>query len=131
MSRVYRIQDRAGRGPWRPGLSRLWSDPYLQPGMENLLPWGAEFGDDLLERRGLPGEHYGCAVRKLHDLARWLSPTECRRLQALGFNPVSIRPDRILAESTNQLVIACRAPLARAARIEAWDDIHRITGAAA
>jgi hypothetical protein len=67
-------------------------------------------------------------VRKLRDLTRWLSEAECRRLQALGFNPVSIRPDRILAESTNQLVIACRQPLARAARLVPWAEIYSPMG---
>jgi hypothetical protein len=54
MTRVYRVQDGSGRGPWLPGLSRLWSDPTLRPGMENLPPWGVEFGWDLLTHAACP-----------------------------------------------------------------------------
>ena len=117
MTRVYRIQDKDGRGPWRPGLTRVWSDPEFGPGVENLLPWGVEFGLDLLARRGLPGEYYGCAVRKPAELRRWVSATERSRLAALGFSVVSVKADRILAESKNQIVFASRLPLARAAII--------------
>src|SRR4051812_11711426 len=111
MSRVYRIQDREGRGPWRPNLSRRWLDAEPAPGVEILLPWHVEFGYDLLKLRGLPGEHYGCAVRKPRDIARWVSKTEREKLSALRFNLVSIHPDRILAESANQIVFASRTPL--------------------
>lgn len=123
MSRVYRIQDREGRGPWRPGFSQVWSNPDPPPDYEALLPWGEEFGWNLLERRGLPGEHYGCAVRKLRDLGKWVLADECQRLDKLGFKIVSIRPDRILAESKHQLVIACRRPLAQVATPVPWDTI--------
>ena len=124
MARVYRIQDRLGRGPWQPGFSHLWSDPDLPEGWEDLKPWGEEFGFDLLQRRGLPGEHYGCAVRRLRDLTRWVSASECRRLQEFGFSIVSIRPDRILAESKVQLVFACKQPLARAGTIMTWEEMN-------
>jgi hypothetical protein len=79
-----------------------------------------EFGADLIERRGLPGEHYGSAVLKRHGLDRWFSRAEQIRLAALGFHVVSIKADRILAESKNQVVFASRLPLARAALILPW-----------
>lgn len=123
MTRVYRVQDREGRGPWRPGFSRVWADEDFGPGCEDLPSWLVEFGPDLLARRGLPGEHYGCAVRKPKDLRRWLSDAERMRLAALGFSLVVVKADRILAESKNQLVIASRVPLARAV-ILPWDMIR-------
>jgi hypothetical protein len=84
--------------------------------MVALPTWQEEFGGDLIERRGLPGEHYGSAVRSVKDLARWFSEAEQERLRALGFRVVSIGPVRILAESKNQVVFASRVPLATAAR---------------
>jgi hypothetical protein len=80
-----------------------------------------EFGPDLIERRGLPGEYYGSAVRALRDLCKWFSPEEQRRLSEFGFSRVSIGPVRLLAESKNQVVFACRTPLARAAIILPWE----------
>lgn len=95
MTRVYRIQDADGRGPWRPGFSVKWCDPNFGPGVEDLPPYFVEFGHDLLKRRGLPGEHYGCAVRKPQDLCRWVSATERAKLATLGFNIVSLKPDPV------------------------------------
>lgn len=115
MTRVYRIQDAEGRGPFRPGFSRKWSDGYFASGMQALPTWQEEFGADLIARRGLPGEHYGSAVRKVKDLGRWFSAAEQERLRAMGFRVVSIGRVRILAESKNQVVFASRVPLARAA----------------
>jgi len=122
MARVYRVQDFDGRGPFRPGFSHQWSD---MTGPPQLLPWMQEFGADLIARRGLPGEFYGCAVRSLKGVDRWFTPSEQQRLAALGFSLVSIKPDRILAESTNQLVFACRQPLSRAAVTVPWPHESR------
>lgn len=116
MTRVYRVQDRDGRGPWRPGLSHKWADKDFAPGQQAMPTWHAEFGEDVIERRGLPGEHYGSAVRSIKDLSKWFSDAELERLRALGFQVVSIGPVRILAESKNQVVFASRVPLAKAAR---------------
>ena len=118
--RVYRIQDREGRGPFRPGFSHVWADKDFAPGQEELPPWPIEFGADLIERRGLPGEHYGSAVLKRRALDRWFSQAEQLRLAALGFHVVSIKADRILAESKNQVVFASRLPFAQAAIILPW-----------
>jgi hypothetical protein len=123
MTRVYRIQGADGRGPWRPGFSVKWCDPDFGQGVEALPPYFVEFGHNLLKRRGLPGEHYGCAVRKPQDLRRWVSTTERAKLAALNFNVVSLKADRILAESKNQLVFACRIPLSHAAVILPWEIV--------
>ncbi len=118
--RVYRVQDKDGRGPWRPGFSRVWADKEFGPGVERLPPWGVEFGLDLIARRGLPGEHYGCAVRKPRELRRWFSTAEMERLATLGYAIVSVKAERILAESGNQLVFASRKPLALGATVVPW-----------
>jgi hypothetical protein len=116
MMRVYRIQDAEGRGPFRPGFSHIWADEHFGPGVEAMPTWQEEFGTDLLDRRGLPGEWFGSAVRSIKDLSRWFSDAEQERLRGLGFRVVSIGPVRILAESKNQVVFASRLPLAVAAR---------------
>jgi len=124
MARVYRIQDKEGRGPWRPGLSKHWCDKEFAVGVEALPTCFVEFGNDLIDRRGMPGEYYGCGVRRLSDFRRWLSETERARLEAMGFNIVSLRPDRILAESKNQVVFASRIPLRRVGEIVPWSNIN-------
>jgi hypothetical protein len=116
---VYRIQDRDGRGPFKPGRSHLWSDTHFQA-RELLPPWGDEFGWDLIERRGRPGEHFGTAVRSLDGLNAWFSPTEQQRLRRMGYLPVCLWADRVLAESRHQLVFTRRLPLALEAVICPW-----------
>lgn len=126
MTHVYRIQDADGRGPWRPGFSVKWIDPDFGPGVEDMPPYFVEFGADLLKRRGRIGEYYGCAVRKPQDLRRWVSAIERTKLAGFGFNVVSIKPSRIIAESKNQLVFASRIPLSHAAVIIPWEIVGDI-----
>lgn len=121
--RVYRVQDANGRGPYQPGFSRQWADEDFAPGMMALPTWMEEFGSDLITRLGRPGEHYGSAVRSVEKLSEWFSPTEQRRLAALGFIPVALRANRILAESKNQLVFARQRPLARGALLMPWPSV--------
>jgi hypothetical protein len=39
---VYRIQDKKGRGPYRPGFSSQWVED--RDDHDNLFPWYQEFG---------------------------------------------------------------------------------------
>src|SRR5262245_6350137 len=59
VTRVFRIQDAEGRGPFKPGFSNRWTDEDFAPGMKPMPPWGDEFGWDLIERLGYPDEHFG------------------------------------------------------------------------
>jgi hypothetical protein len=108
---VYRIQDHEGRGQFKPGFSAIWSDEFFVPGVEAMPTWIEEFGHDLVERLGFPGEHYGSAVRTLPEINKWFSANEQERLRRMGYNIVSMTVDRILAESKNQLVFARKKPL--------------------
>ena len=118
--RVFRVQDWRGRGPFKPGLSERWLDRELAPGREYLPDFMSEFGLDVLVQLGQPGEFYGCAVRTLPELDRWFSPTERVRLEFLGYNIVSLRAHRIVAESPNQMLIARRKPFKAGAVILPW-----------
>lgn len=120
MIQIYRVQDAAGRGPFRPGFSHNWADPVWAPGMEELPTWMDEFGKDLIEREGRDGEHYGSAVRDHAGIRRWFSLSERAKLQRLGFNVVSLQADRILAESRHQLVFARGRALNKGAIIVPW-----------
>lgn len=109
--RVFRVQDADGRGPFKPGFSRLWADEDFAPGMKPLPTMMEEFGWGLIEREGRPGEHFGTAVRSVEKLGAWFPQSEQRKLKSLGFNIVSLVPGRVIAESENQLIFARKAPL--------------------
>lgn len=110
--RLYRIQDGEGRGPFRPGFSETWLDAH-KPGYEDLLPWFEEFGWHIVDECKASGLHVGSACRTLDQLYLWFTRSERRRLQRYGYDVVTIIPDRIFAESENQVVFGCKTPLAQ------------------
>lgn len=118
MTEIFRVQDAEGRGPFRPGFSRMWID---ESEAAPLLPtWMQEFGEDVFARLGRDGEHYGSAVRTLDGVTHWFNANERRKLAEFGFHVVSFRDARVLAESPNQLVFARRLPLNVGATIRRW-----------
>lgn len=122
---VYRIQDAAGRGPFRPGFSRRWADEDFAPDCKAFPTWMEEFGEHLIQNRGRLGEHFGSAVRTIEKLCEWFSPSERLKLASLGFNAVSVPIDRVLAESQNQLVFARKLPLHRSVVVVPWAVVPR------
>lgn len=119
---VYRVQDLAGRGPFKPGFSRKWADQDFAPGIVPLPTFMEEFGVDIIERLGQDGEHFGSAVRTLEQINKWFSSTERRKLNRLGYRLVKMEADRILAESKNQLLIARKRPFHRDILVVFWQS---------
>lgn len=104
---VYRVQDRDGRGPWKPGFSRKWIEP--REDHENLPSWYAEFGP--IHNRILYGEEMGSGCRTLEQLRRWFTRSEYKRLREYGYRAVKMEVGRILAESEIQCVFGRAKPL--------------------
>ena len=115
---MYRIQDHAGRGPFKPGMSKRWADKEQAPGMQYLPTFFEEFPDIYTKFKD--GFHHGSAVRDPHDLTRWFSPSERKKLAKLRYWPVCISVDHVLAESKNQLVFARRRALWRNVLVIDW-----------
>lgn len=107
--RLFRVQDVDGRGPYRPGFSRLWSSddgPICRP-------WWDELGISLAEAMDMvpTGMFGGCAFAELPQLDAWFTADERERLDAFGFFVVRFRPDRIVAATPSQVVFAQNYPL--------------------
>lgn len=115
---VYRIQDAEGRGPYRPGFSHRWVDGDH----DRNPPFMVEFDWPLssIPGRWLPGENGGCAFRSLEALRRWFSPSECEKLETLGYSIVSMTVDRVIAESDRQLVFGRWKKLSRGYLMLPW-----------
>ncbi len=111
MIKLIRIQDKDGRGPYRPGFSQVWSDPEGP----FLPPIFVEFGWDIF--KSLENRHGGCAFRSMDQLKKWFSRFEIERLLRLGFKIVEMEVDEIIAESENQIVFARSIPLRNKVRI--------------
>lgn len=102
---IYRIQDKEGRGPFRPGFSESWIED--RDDHDNLLPWNLEFGVLMVA----DWEIVACGCRSKKQLRRWFSRVEYYRLLSLGYASVTLTPSRILAESKIQCVFARVIPL--------------------
>lgn len=119
MSEVIRIQDKYGRGPYKPGFSHKWSEYRCLIAEPNKKPFMDEFPEvqgkiqDIFEKNGVS---FGCAFRTLKQLDAWFTPAELEKLWQYGYALVTIDVDEILAESDNQLVFWCKRPLKEVAK---------------
>lgn len=109
MNTIYRVQDSAGRGPWKPGFSDNWVEDRSAEEFAALKPWIEEFG--LILHRRTPGYRLGCGCRALFQLRRWFTAGEYATLRRWGYHAVKLNVDRILAESKTQCVFERAQPL--------------------
>jgi hypothetical protein len=118
---VYRVQDKAGRGPWRPGFSRVWVDnagPPLPP------PIQEDFGPTIFKRLRKTKGHYGTACSSIEALNSWFTPLEQLRLRLYGYSPVCILADEVIAESEHQMIIRCDRALCDGAIVLPWSALE-------
>jgi hypothetical protein len=104
---VYRVQDRDGRGPWKPGFSMVWVED--REDLQRLLPWYEEFG--RVDHLGIYGMVMGSACRTLQQLRRWFTPKEYATLRRHGYRAVKLKVGRLLASSDVQCVFERAKPL--------------------
>lgn len=107
---IFRVQDKDGRGPWKPGFSAQWVEDRTLQEYTRLIPWVAQFGKGILDQAA-PGMHFGCGCRTLAQLREWFKPTEYSKLHQLGYCAVRMEVGRILAESNIQCVFERAKPL--------------------
>lgn len=92
---LFRVQDRHGRGPWRPGFSAQWVDAFRTsqhpPIYEERPDWL-----DVCRAAQASGAHVGCAVDGMDALLSWFSPMELVRLYDLGFRIVDASDCEVL-----------------------------------
>lgn len=110
---IYRIQDKSGRGPYKPGFTHTWADKDRDESTRP--PFFHEFGFDVV-RKALVGQAIGCGFRSIKQLKAWFSANEMDRLYAVGYVIVKIDADAILGESDKQLVFARNKPLNEGAK---------------
>lgn len=105
---LYRVQDKRGRGPFAPDLSKWWVKS--RPDHENLLPWFLEFKGfhPVLKKKEVA---FGVSCKTPTQLKRWFIRSEYEKLITLGFQSVKIDYSRILVSSDVQCVFARNKPL--------------------
>ena len=127
MTTIYRVQHRAdGRGPYRPGVSKLWASEH-GPEWPSIL---AEFGGDWIHE--IPkGHHAGCAFLTLDALLTWFLPSERAPLRRLGYQPVRLDGASVLRQGALQIIFT--RPLAHkdGCQVIPWGMAERMNGLAA
>ena len=106
-AKIFRIQDKKGRGPWKPGFSQKWVKS--RPDHKKLLPWFDEFGALGMTA----GMHTGCGCRTKTGLRRWFICSEYDFLKKHGYRAVSMMVERVIAESDTQIFFERLRPLKR------------------
>lgn len=109
MVQLIRLQDKDGRGPWRPGFSKLWMD---EEGPDLGLPIHEDFKDfyTLTQNAHRQEKHIGTAVRE-NKVNLWFTGNEMKKLFSMGFKFVDCSDCEILVENDRQAIIASRLPL--------------------
>lgn len=112
---VYRIQDKDGRGPWRPGFSHKWVADRAASEYAALAPGGHQF-PKLNHMTFDPGCHYGFGCESLEQLRRWILPSEYETLLKFGYRACKLYVDRVLFRSDVQVVFERSKPLRESAK---------------
>lgn len=114
---VFRVQDRDGRGPWKPGFSERWVEDRTDEEFAALGPWPL---DVMLALREMAGRrHMGYACQTLDQLRQWFRPGEYKTLLRYGYVAVKMPVDEVLAASDVQCFFVRSKPLR--AEVERFD----------
>ena len=108
--RVYRVQDENGRGPYKPGLSHIWTDAHHNDRNPSLFEEFKVSPEDMATL-WQANENGGCAFADLRQLNSWFGLHERFRLEELGYSIVTMLVDRVLFQSDRQLIFARKRPL--------------------
>lgn len=104
---IYRVQDRDGRGPFRPGFSHKWVQD--REDHDNLVPWFVQFPN--IFSKSILGMHLGCGCKTISQLRRWFAQAEYDKLKLFGYTCVSLEVETILDESDIQCVFQRAKPM--------------------
>lgn len=112
MTKIYRIQDADGRGPYKPGFSDCWVDPDNDGRNcpQEIPPKQLRDMIRLAASKGW-GVNFGFGFRTMDQLGRWFTPTERIKLATLGYCAVEMEVDVIIAETESQVLFCRKAPL--------------------
>ena len=117
MTTIYRIQDAAGRGPFKPGFTDTWLEDRSDADYKRLKPSFVEFPGILGTMHMLAANYFcGSGCLSLDQLRLWFTPTEYATLRKLGYQAVQLDADRIVAQSDIQCVFARKRAFRKGAK---------------
>lgn len=117
---ILRIQDRRGRGPWKPGFSHKWVDSFRTSHLPPIYDEAPHYMDIARPARD-EGMWVGCAVDGKESLLAWFTPMEIFRLYDFGYQIVDASSCDILLRTPTQLLIGSRENFNRLPPAVRWD----------
>ena len=117
---IYRIQDKFGRGPFKPGINQKWIKEKRSNA--DFPPFYIEFTDLPF----LPG--MGCGCKDIETLRKWFSEDEYLALRNLGYEAVKLKVDKIMANGKNQCVFVRKTKFNKGAEVFALYDSVSFVG---
>jgi len=115
---VYRMQDGAGRGPFKPGFTDTWLEDRTNDEYEALKPAFKSFPGILWQMHQLSGKyHCACGCLSLDQLRLWFTPSECVTLSRHGYTAVEMEADLIIQSDSTQCVFARKRAIRRGFRV--------------
>lgn len=118
MTTIYRIQDAAGRGPFKPGFTDSWLEDRSDADYRKLKPSFVEFPGILGTMHMLSANYFcGAGCLSLDQLRLWFRPNEYGRLRRFGYHAVEMDVDRIIAQSDIQCVFARHRALRKGIKV--------------
>lgn len=123
MSKIYRVQDAEGRGPWKPGFSQVWATDRPESEIAKLIPIQQDFPNlrQIIENNA--GKHFGVGCTSLPQLRHWITEAEYATLLKHGYQCVSLAAE-IIAMSDIQCVFCRHRPLfknVKKVRLYGWN----------
>lgn len=109
---VYRVQDRFGVGPWRPGVAKHWAE-----GRDGDEAKALSSIAESPEARAAIAKHplgtwsMGSGCLSHDDLRRWFNLREYRALLRLGYRAVALKEFRVIWRGEVQVVFVRRRHL--------------------
>ncbi|PKN97095.1 MAG: hypothetical protein CVU43_17840 [Chloroflexi bacterium HGW-Chloroflexi-5] len=105
---IFRVQDKYGRGPWKPGFSESWVED--REDLDNLKAWPLEDVRRIAIEAAKHDLCLGSGCKSLEQLRRWFTESEFRNLSELGYRAVALKGAIIVREDETQCLFARGRP---------------------
>ena len=109
----YRIQDKEGRGPFKPGMTQHWADTVRnqKKDQKHRIPIFDEQGIEYVDKSMFKRGQYGTVCYSIDHLKMWFSAEERRKMHDLGYYIVEVTGYEIIFKGKCQLLISSPVPL--------------------
>ena len=111
MGVMYRLQDGAGRGPFKPGFTEKWLSD--KDDLDELKPFTPREIFNAKMKSSVEFPVIGCCCSSADDLKKWFTKEEYFKLRLLGYKSVMVSQCEFLAAKDYQVLIGRTWPFTK------------------